>query len=72
MVPDGDGNTSFQFQRHYILLVYYCLIQFRNFKVSGNALYMIQAGLVVKNHVNSSFMASFKRFSNVLKENIVR
>ena len=70
LVPEGDGGTAFQFQKNYVLLAYYCLIQFRNYQASNfNILFLILSSYIVKNHVNASFIDGLQKFTCVILQN---
>lgn len=73
LVPEGDGSTAFSFQKNYILLAYYCLIQFRNYQASNfNILFLILASYIVKNHVNVNFIEALQRFTVIILENFTK
>lgn len=70
LVNKGDGNIGFQFQKSYILLAYYCLIQFRNYQASNfNILFLILSSYIVRTHVNASFIDALQIFTSVIIEN---
>ena len=73
LVAQGDGNKTFSFQKNYILLSYYCLIQFRNYQASNfNILFLILASYIVKNHVNASFIEDLKNFTEIILQNFTK
>lgn len=68
-VSENESGMCFQFLNHQILLVVFCLVQFRNSKVSNNALFLIQASKVVKTAMCRKFMAGLSQLNSVLREN---
>ena len=70
LVTQGNGNVAFQFQKNYIMLVYYSLIQFRNYQANNfNILFLILASYIVKHQVNYSFIEGLQQFTPVILRN---
>ena len=55
-VISGNGNQMFRFQKNYLLLIYYSLIQFRNYQASNiNIISLLMASFLMSKYLCSSF-----------------
>ena len=66
----GSGNWRFQFSKNYTLLVYYSLIQFRNYQAANfNILFLVFACYILQRYLDSMFSYHLSRIIEIVYRN---
>ena len=69
-VISGNGNQMFRFQKNYLLLIYYSLIQFRNYQASNiNIISLLMASFLMSKYLCGSFFESITKIQAVIQKN---
>lgn len=66
----GSGNWKFQFTKNYTLLVYYSLIQFRNYQAANfNILFLVFACYIMQRYLNSMMHQHLQKIVEIVFRN---
>eukprot|EP00347_Sterkiella_histriomuscorum_P020361 403338103 len=66
----GSGNWRFQFSKNYTLLVYYSLIQFRNYQAANfNILFLVFACYILQRYLDSMFSHHLQKIIEIVYRN---
>lgn len=66
----GSGHWKFQFTKNYTLLVYYCLIQFRNYQAANfNILFLVFACYIMQRYLDKMLNSHFEKVVEIVFRN---
>jgi hypothetical protein len=66
----GGGNWRFQFTKNYTLLVYYSLIQFRNYQAANfNIIFLVFGCYILQRYLDSMFLHHLQKIIEVVFRN---
>jgi len=69
-LAQGNGNWAFKFSKNYAILIYYCLIWFRNYQAANiNIIFLVFACYIIQRHLDSSFLRHLKAMVAVVARN---